>query len=441
LKIQKIAPLMVCLILCLTPSLFALKGGWKEVGGAKGITAYSRPSYRGGLDEMMAVGMVDAPIGDVETLLRDVPVQREFFYICREATYDNVPGMPNARDSYSTYMRLQFSQPAREHDVVIRWDWSVSKSGRMLHGETAPSRRPAATGAVRIPYISIDYMLVPKGAGMTEVTLSVLMDPGDKVPDPVGSAIVNNMALRSLANLRDIVKRDKYNSRKAAEKLAKEEKEKKEKELQLKLAAQKAAAEKVAAAKAAADKAAAERAIAMKAAAEKIAADKAAAERAAVAKAAAEKAAVAKAVAEKAAMQKASSEKITAQKAATEKASAQKVAVTAQKAPDTAAKPIEVDPSADYQIYKPGRYVFHLKKGTVMPGKWIRTAPGMKAQFEFFADNDNYEILKRVGGSTQVLDASSSETEMSANGIDLKVRGKGPVTVAVKVSVSMPGSR
>jgi tetratricopeptide (TPR) repeat protein len=150
--------------------------------------------------------------------------------------------------------------------------------------------------------------------------------PNQTVNQPI------NQSTQRPANRPDAVGLNlKAAAEKAAAQKAAAEKAAAEKAAAQKAAAETAAAQKAAAEKAAAEKAAAEKAAAQKAAAEKVAAEKAAAEKVAAQKAAAEKAAAEKAAAEKAAAQKAAAEKAAAEKAAAEKAAAQKAA--AAKAP------------------------------------------------------------------------------------------------------------
>jgi hypothetical protein len=55
-----------------------------------------------------------------------------------------------------------------------------------------------------------DYILVPKGPDKTEVTYIALGDPGGNLPSFVVNLLTKNLSIRTIASMREMVKKDKY---------------------------------------------------------------------------------------------------------------------------------------------------------------------------------------------------------------------------------------
>lgn len=100
---------------------------------------------------------------------------------------------------------------------------------------------------------------------------------------------------------------------------------------------------------------------------------------------------------------------------------------------DLAAKFGNVPP--DYTIYKPGRYLFHLKKGETAPALWIRTPPETRNSCAYFSNNDRYEVLQRIGNKITVIRVWKGENAPPVERrCDLKFRAVGDTTLGLEIS-------
>jgi hypothetical protein len=61
-----------------------------------------------------------------------------------------------------------------------------------------------------MPLSVIDCTLVSKGADKTEVTYQVLADPGGELPSFIVNMLTNDYGIKTIAGLRQMVKKDKY---------------------------------------------------------------------------------------------------------------------------------------------------------------------------------------------------------------------------------------
>jgi|GEM_PF-2087960 len=93
------------------------------------------------------------------------------------------------------------------------------------------------------------------------------------------------------------------------------------------------------------------------------------------------------------------------------------------------------DVPTDYAIYKPGRYIFRLKKGETLPALWIRTQPGTRATVAYFSNNDRYEVLKRIGNKVSIIRVWKGEAAPPVERrYDLKFRAVGDTTLGLEIT-------
>jgi hypothetical protein len=213
---SKIGISTVFLMMALSSAILALGGGWTKTGELKGITGYTRPTPQSRLHEMMAVGIVDAPLADIEAVLRNIPTQKDYMYLCMDAELINFPGKTNTTESYCIYSKINMPTPVIDRDSIIRLEWTTDKSTgtRFVHGEGIKTDYRPEKNVVRMTFITLDFTLTPKGPDKTEVTYSVLMDPGGVLPESVVAMLTKNLTVKTLMGIREKVRRNREKSAK-----------------------------------------------------------------------------------------------------------------------------------------------------------------------------------------------------------------------------------
>lgn len=195
---------------------WAAETGWKKIGESKGIVGYTRSTTKSSVDEMKGVGMVDAPVAVLEALIRDIPAETEFMYKCTEAMVVNAPEHKNTKDSFCIYNVTSMPYPVANRDMVGRADYTIDKTSGTLyiHVEGIKTNFKLDKKKVRMPLVSGDYILVPKGPDKTEVTYVALADPGGNLPSFVVNLLTKNLSIQTIAGMREMVKKDKYKNAK-----------------------------------------------------------------------------------------------------------------------------------------------------------------------------------------------------------------------------------
>jgi hypothetical protein len=211
-KIFKLSTLTTFIIGILITAGWAADDGWKKIGESEGIVGYTRPTTRSSVDEIKAVGIVDAPIAVVETVIRNISLMPEYIYLCKEAVLINTPDMKSGGDVIYFYSLTDLPFPVSDRDVVAKSLWSVDKATGAIycHTEGVKTTYKQDKNVVRMLLSIIDCTLVPKGANKTEVIYQALADPGGELPSFIVNMLTNDYGIKTIAGLRQMVKKDKF---------------------------------------------------------------------------------------------------------------------------------------------------------------------------------------------------------------------------------------
>lgn len=191
---------------------WAADDGWKKIGESDGIVGYTRPTKKSSVDEIKAVGIVDAPVAVVEAVIRDVSAMPQYMYLCEDAFLINTPDMKSAGDIVYFYSLTDMPFPVSDRDAVVRSSWSIDKTTGTVNckAEGIKTTYKQSKNIVRTPLSIIDCTLVPKGANKTQVIYQVLADPGGELPSWLVSMLSKDYGIKTIAGLRKMVTKDKF---------------------------------------------------------------------------------------------------------------------------------------------------------------------------------------------------------------------------------------
>lgn len=214
-KIWQLFFTTLMIVLLSIPSAWGedLNGEWKKVNESDGIIGYTRPTSKTSVDEVKAIGTVDASVAVIEALLRDVPAQTEYMFMCIDALKVDIPGLESTRDSFYVYNKTGMPWPVSDRDVVGKVNFMVDKATGTLHVQShkiSTDFRTQDKKVVRMPIGEVEYILTPIGEGKTEVIYQILADPGGKLPSSLVNMLSKNLGVKTIAGIREMVKKDKY---------------------------------------------------------------------------------------------------------------------------------------------------------------------------------------------------------------------------------------
>ncbi|MFZ3158521.1 MAG: START domain-containing protein [Smithella sp.] len=211
LKLFKLSQLIFLIAAISIAAAWAADDGWKKIGESDGIAGYTRPTTRSGVDEIKAVGIVDASIAVVEAVIRDISIMPQYIFLCKESFVVSTPEMKSEGDVIYFYSLTDLPFPLSDRDIIAKALWSMDKSTGAIycHSEGVKTAYKQNQDVIRMPLSITDCKLVPKGADKTEVTYQVLGDPGGKLPHFLVSMFTKNYGIKTIAGLRQMVKKDK----------------------------------------------------------------------------------------------------------------------------------------------------------------------------------------------------------------------------------------
>ena len=203
------------IILMMAVSLHAAVkvGPWKKIRESQGITSWARINSRCSVDEVKTEGIIDAPISVVEAILRDVPAQKEFMFLCDEAKKIELPEYPNMADSFSTYFQQGLPWPLSDRYGLGRISFMIEGStGRIIARGIAikADYKLPKPGMVEMPVGDVTWTLKPEGENKTLLTYLLLADPGGNLPSAVVSMLLKNLGVTTLKNIRKLAKISPY---------------------------------------------------------------------------------------------------------------------------------------------------------------------------------------------------------------------------------------
>ncbi len=185
---------------------------WKKVGEDQGIVGYTRTTPKSSIDEVMAVGTIDAPIQVVEAIIRDPNAGKRFMFMCKEACSISTPDLQSTKDVMYNYNITDLPFPVKDRDAVARVEYTIDKATGTIysHAEGVKSDYRNTGKMVRMPLVTLDYKLVPKGAGKTEITYLAMADPGGNLPPALVNLLTRTIGIRTIANIRKLAKEAPY---------------------------------------------------------------------------------------------------------------------------------------------------------------------------------------------------------------------------------------
>ncbi len=188
--------------------------GWNAVAEDDGIQGFTRPTAGLAVDEIMAKGTVAAPVAVLESLLRDIPAQTEYMYLCVQACEVDLPDKADDPDVIYAYNLTDLPWPVKDRDGVARMRFGYDRISGVLgvQAEGIPSDFRLTEDVVRVPLAQGSYHLRPLDEENTEVTYRMLVDPGGTLPGSLVNLLSKRLGIRTIAGLRRMVRQERYQS-------------------------------------------------------------------------------------------------------------------------------------------------------------------------------------------------------------------------------------
>jgi hypothetical protein len=105
-----------------------LNGEWEKIFESEGIIGYVRARQETNINEIKAIGAVDAPVAVLEAVLRDDGARKEYAEGCIAAFRVDIQGFENTKDRFCAYHKVDLPWPLYDRDSVGRIEFMFDET-------------------------------------------------------------------------------------------------------------------------------------------------------------------------------------------------------------------------------------------------------------------------------------------------------------------------
>ena len=201
--------IIIASLLVVSAAALWAQGEWSLVRNSDGIRVFTKPSENSSLDQFMGKTVVDAKLEIVVELIRDVDAQPQWMADCIEARVVK----KYTEEDILVYNVTRAPWPVSNRDVVVRSRGGIDvKSGKVsiIFNAVKDSPVPPRSGIVRMTDLLGQWHLKKVGDNQTEVTYIMRANPAGNIPASIANMTSKNIPFRTLTNMKQMVKKDKY---------------------------------------------------------------------------------------------------------------------------------------------------------------------------------------------------------------------------------------
>lgn len=200
--------LLLFIFMGLAPLAFAQHYEWKLKKESKDTRVYFRKSADSRINEIKIETEITGSLHAVVEALRDSPMQKEWLYKCIESKrLEKVSDW----ESYN-YVRFDFPWPLDDRDYIAHSMLRQDPKTGVVHIQllAVPHFIPEKKDVVRMRIMEVNWKLTPLSNDSVKVENHVKSDPGGSLPTWLINMTLDQGPLNSMNNLKEFIKKDKY---------------------------------------------------------------------------------------------------------------------------------------------------------------------------------------------------------------------------------------
>ena len=200
----------VVILLGHTPASSNDDAGWKEVKNHSGIKVYTRNVPGSDIDEFKGVGVVDARLEVLASILRDVSASQ--YWMANTEHAEEIKKLEGEGMIVLNITRLPWPLKLREAlvRITVRMDYSKGYANIDMQGINDPDLKPVSGNYVRMRYVHASVILEYIDREHTRVTYTARIDPGGNIPVNIANLFVVKIPFDSISSLRGLAAQEKF---------------------------------------------------------------------------------------------------------------------------------------------------------------------------------------------------------------------------------------
>ena len=180
---------------------------WKEVKNENGIIVSTRDNSLSNLKEVKATVVVESSLSTLVFLIKDAKSQPEWAYKIIKAK--EVKSFNNFH--WVAYTVTEMPWPITNRDDVTDCRLTqYNDSSIFIMCKTVDGYVDKNEDCIRIPFIRTSWRFIPLESGKVKVVFQLLLKMGGSTPDWVANLFIDEGPYKTINNLKNIAKKDKY---------------------------------------------------------------------------------------------------------------------------------------------------------------------------------------------------------------------------------------
>ncbi len=195
------------MFLCTTVTTQPAIAQWKLVQDKDGVKVFLEPVPGSKIMQFKGVTTINSSLDSILAVLYDAAACPKWVHNCRQATRLRDIGFYEAY----IYQIINFPFPVKDRDLILHSVMTQDPETKEVTIELSSAPDYIAdTDNVRIKESTGYYFLKPLPDGNVDVTWQHYTDPGGGVPKWIVNSLLTATPFRTLKNLKEIVREEKY---------------------------------------------------------------------------------------------------------------------------------------------------------------------------------------------------------------------------------------
>ena len=193
-------------------SSYLQSGKWKLEKNQNNIKVYTRKTEDSKIKEFKAITTINTSVSTLINVLNDVEAYPEWI---QDVKYTKTLKQITSNERYD-YYEISVPWPLDNRDIIVHYKIEQDAQTNIVKAKITgkPDYIPKKSGVVRIEKAKGIWQFTPKENGKVQILYQFLGDPAGNIPAWIINLFIVDGPYKTLTNLKEFVKKEKYINRK-----------------------------------------------------------------------------------------------------------------------------------------------------------------------------------------------------------------------------------